>query len=457
MSDQLTIDELRAYQAGLLSGSERHRVEQLLLENPFYADALEGLEALQQSGKSLTKQTAELRQALQERVHESATERRLMPLWMTSAAASIILVLSVAIYMIYFMKPTFQPVSSSKPMVFEVELTPAKPVAKASAQADSVITTQTVQARQQPPVSSIARSDQRSTKTATAKSTVAVTSKPLATKGEVVSKTESLATSYPAKLPQTAVVAQATPTSGADYSVASKKATADSVHHQLSRTLPAMAPSGNQAGSQARVAQATYSHPPVAGQSTIRMVSGVIIDDQKQPLPGVSVLVNGTKRGVITDAKGAFTLDSLRQNAQLTAAYIGYQQKMFLASDLPKGPIQLEADTQSLSEVVVTGYGVKKKTSAKPASVADSQSTGTAPALPISFDEFVSKNKNLSGTESSKIHGQVVVRFKIQKDGLVGRVQIKKSLGQVADDEALRLIRAYPHWPKGWQEANVAF
>lgn len=132
MSNQLTIDELRAYQAGLLSGPEQHRVEQLLLEDPFYADALEGLEALQQSGKSLTKQTTELRNALHERIHESATERRLMPLWMTSATASVILVMCVAIYLIYFTKPAFQPISTTKPMVFEVELTPATPAARAA-------------------------------------------------------------------------------------------------------------------------------------------------------------------------------------------------------------------------------------------------------------------------------------------------------------------------------------
>jgi len=124
MSNQLTIKELRAYQAGRLSGADLHRVERLLLEDPFYADVLEGLEALQQSGKSLTDQTADLRYVLHQRIHESANERRLMPLWVTSAAASILLVLGVAIYLIYFYQPAFTPVSPNKPMTFEVELMP---------------------------------------------------------------------------------------------------------------------------------------------------------------------------------------------------------------------------------------------------------------------------------------------------------------------------------------------
>ena len=454
MSDQLTIDELRAYQAGLLSGAERHRVEQLLLENPFYADALEGLEALQQSGKSLTKQSAELRQALQERVHESATERRLMPLWMTSAAASIILVLCVAIYMIYFMKPAFQPVSSSKPMVFEVELTPAKPVAKTAAPTDSIATAKPVQARQQPPASAIARIDQRLSKPTTVRSRVTVDSNPLATKSTAVAKTDSSATTFPDKLPQVEHIAQATPATQQEYSISRKKAAVDSVYPQVSHNSPAMAPSGSQAGSQARVAQAAYSRPgSVAGQQAIRMVSGLITDGRNQPLSGVSVLINGTNRGVITDAKGAFALDSLRQNTQLTASFIGYQQKTFLASDLPKGPIRLEEDTQSLSEVVVVGYGEKKKSPARATIATDDHSVSQT----LAFEEFVQKNRQRPSTTTSDVHGEVVVRFNVKKDGSVDRVQFKQSLGHDFDQEAIRLIRAYLHWPKGWQEASVSF
>ena len=100
-TDQLTLDDLRAYQAGQLSGPAQHRVERLMLEYPFYADALDGLDALQQVGGSLKAQTRDLHVALQERIHESATTRRLMPLWVTSLTASVLLVLSVAIYLIF--------------------------------------------------------------------------------------------------------------------------------------------------------------------------------------------------------------------------------------------------------------------------------------------------------------------------------------------------------------------
>ena len=108
MNDQLTFDELRAYQSGRLSGPARHRVERLLLENPFYADALAGLEAMQQTATgvakgSMTEQITDLRDAPHQRIHESANKKRLWPLWIATTTAAILFMLAMAIYFIYFM------------------------------------------------------------------------------------------------------------------------------------------------------------------------------------------------------------------------------------------------------------------------------------------------------------------------------------------------------------------
>ena len=107
MNHQLTFDDLRAYQAGLLSGPAQHRVERILLEDPFYADALAGLEAMQQTaidaaGRPTTEQLANLRDALHQRIHESATPKRLWPLWIATTTAAILFMLAMAIYFIFF-------------------------------------------------------------------------------------------------------------------------------------------------------------------------------------------------------------------------------------------------------------------------------------------------------------------------------------------------------------------
>jgi anti-sigma factor RsiW len=105
MNDQLSFDDLRAYQAGQLSTQARHRVERLILENPFYADALAGLEAMQQTATPTAEQLADLRIALHERIHESATKKRLWPLWIATTTAAILFMLAMAIYFIFFANP----------------------------------------------------------------------------------------------------------------------------------------------------------------------------------------------------------------------------------------------------------------------------------------------------------------------------------------------------------------
>ena len=121
MSELLTFNELQAYQSGQLSGVARQRVERLLLENPFYADALAGLEAMQQTATGTSRPTAEqlaeLRDALHSRIHESANQKRLWPLWIATTTAAILFMLAMAIYFIFFApksppKPT--PVTPTK-------------------------------------------------------------------------------------------------------------------------------------------------------------------------------------------------------------------------------------------------------------------------------------------------------------------------------------------------------
>lgn len=108
MNDQLTFDDLRAYQSGRLQGPALHRVERLLLENPLYADALAGLEAMQQTaadlaiGSQLDGHLVDLRDTLHQRIHASANQKRLWPLWIATTTAAILFMLAMAIYFIFF-------------------------------------------------------------------------------------------------------------------------------------------------------------------------------------------------------------------------------------------------------------------------------------------------------------------------------------------------------------------
>lgn len=121
MNDQITFDDLQAYQAGLLSGPAQHRVERILLEDPFYADALAGLEAMHQTsanaaGQPAAQPLADLRTMLDQRIHASASRKRLWPLWIATTTAAILFMLAMAIYFIFFAtKPAPKPIPANPP------------------------------------------------------------------------------------------------------------------------------------------------------------------------------------------------------------------------------------------------------------------------------------------------------------------------------------------------------
>ena len=59
---------------------------------------------------------------------------------------------------------------------------------------------------------------------------------------------------------------------------------------------------------------------------TFAQISGKVVDvDGKEPLPGATILVKGTKDGVVTDFDGNFTIDSATVGNILVVSYLGYE------------------------------------------------------------------------------------------------------------------------------------
>lgn len=95
----------------------------------------------------------------------------------------------------------------------------------------------------------------------------------------------------------------------------------------------------------------------VLGQSKI---TGTIVDESNQPLPGASVLEKGTKNGTTTDFDGKFTLTAKSNSGSVVISFIGYNKRevAFTSSKLNLGTVQLKVDENSLDEVVIVGKGV---------------------------------------------------------------------------------------------------
>lgn len=91
-------------------------------------------------------------------------------------------------------------------------------------------------------------------------------------------------------------------------------------------------------------------------------VSGQVLSlPDGEPVIGASVIVKGQKSGVVTDIDGAFTI-SATVGATLNVSYIGYTpQEIKVTGPMSDIVINLIEDSNLLSEVVVVGYGVQKK------------------------------------------------------------------------------------------------
>ena len=91
----------------------------------------------------------------------------------------------------------------------------------------------------------------------------------------------------------------------------------------------------------------------------------VSVVDKSGPIIGANVLVKGTQIGAITDLDGNAVIDGVPSNAVLVISYIGYiTQEIPLKNSDTKLIVDLKEDTQTLSEVVVVGYGSVKKSDA---------------------------------------------------------------------------------------------
>jgi TonB-linked SusC/RagA family outer membrane protein len=98
----------------------------------------------------------------------------------------------------------------------------------------------------------------------------------------------------------------------------------------------------------------------VSAQTTIQGV--VSSGSDGLTMPGVSVIVKGTKVGTATDVDGKFSLSIPSDRAALVFTYIGYKTKEVAVSGNSRNvQVVLDEDTQLLEELVVVGYGTMKR------------------------------------------------------------------------------------------------
>ncbi|MEN8825833.1 MAG: TonB-dependent receptor plug domain-containing protein, partial [Wenyingzhuangia sp.] len=91
------------------------------------------------------------------------------------------------------------------------------------------------------------------------------------------------------------------------------------------------------------------------------IINGIVSDTKTgEVLSGVNILVKGTTNGTYSNFDGEYSLRNLKEGQIIEFSYLGYKTKVISAS-FGKLDVQLTEDFESLSEVVVIGYGTQKK------------------------------------------------------------------------------------------------
>ncbi|REE02220.1 SusC/RagA family TonB-linked outer membrane protein [Marinoscillum furvescens] len=91
-----------------------------------------------------------------------------------------------------------------------------------------------------------------------------------------------------------------------------------------------------------------------------QQISGTITADG-EPLPGVTILEEGTTNGTITDIEGTYTLNLQGEDPMVVVSMVGFKTTRIAAKGRVEISLDLEEDVTDLEEVVVIGYGTATK------------------------------------------------------------------------------------------------
>lgn len=162
------------------------------------------------------------------------------------------------------------------------------------------------------------------------------------------------------------------------------------------------------------------------------------------PLPGVSIIVQGTTNGVVTDFDGNYQLNNVSADATLEFSYIGFISQSIAVGGQTEINVAMEEDLEQLSEVVVVGYGEQKREAI------------TGSVVSIKTSELVkTPTVNVSNSIAGRMPGVIATQSSGEpgNDGSTIRIRGTNSFG---DSSPLVVIDGVPAREGGFARLNPA-
>ena len=160
-------------------------------------------------------------------------------------------------------------------------------------------------------------------------------------------------------------------------------------------------------------------------------VTGTVTDIDNQPIPGVNIVVENTTRGVQTDFDGIYSIE-VSSGESLTFSYIGFGSQTVEITNQRTLNITLQEDRSQLDEVVVIGYGTRRKSSLTGA-VAKVEGSEVAAIQSTRVDDAL----------GGKLAGVLIQ----QQDGAPGadpKIQVRAASSINGNSDPLIVVDGYP-------------
>lgn len=437
-SNLYSASDIQKYLRGELSAPEMHQLELAALEDPFLSDALEGMEIHHSlPASSLQQDLGELQKRLDDKVGKKDRKGGILLLLRSPLrmAAAIILLLGLGLTAYFTFLNTARPKNA-------VAINQSSHTPPAPPPADSIVLEDRAVAKQQD---------------------VAKTFKKEEGPPGAGTPNQSRA-ARPAQgaisRPPAAAVKQTAPQ---DRDVAfEKKATqsretavsSDTVADVVAQAAPPKADKEMFASKKRAnlLAERTAGLNPTSPSDQL-VFTGKVIDQNKNPLPGAALYLAGNYAfNATTDKNGFFSLKLPKKDSafKLTVAYVGYEQaSLGLSVENRTGNvIQLQPQANAMNEVVVTGYGAKRreifKDNSKPQKEFLSKKAVPADGWPA-YQSYLEVNKKAVNPDST-LKGNETISFLVNKEGALSSFKVEQSLSPAHDSAAIQLIRQGPSW-----------
>lgn len=170
-------------------------------------------------------------------------------------------------------------------------------------------------------------------------------------------------------------------------------------------------------------------------------VRGKVFDDAGKPVIGAVILIDGSKKGSVTDVNGAFTIKA-NMGDYLNISYVGLETVRLGVSKM-----------YAKEHEYLIPMSKENASGNKPFDVVEQMPQ--FPGGPAALVQFLSENiKYPEEAYKNGIQGRVIVTFVVNKDGSISDAKVVKSVDSQLDEEALRVAYSMPNWIPGRQNGE---